>query len=95
MTLTGSNRITIDAARGNLESPAALNRVIPTDQQWPGGHKGLHQEEQESATHGQTRPDRALEHTVIVHKMRLVTQARHAQDRGYGALAAGQNRAGP
>ncbi len=89
----GAHRIVINAFGADLVSAPPLQRVIEAKQQGAPRSKGPDQQPQQNTTESQRRPLRAIEHAMVILKMRIITLAHDTQAGGHGAFAESQNRA--
>ncbi len=65
VALTGAHGIAVDAAGGNLRSPAAFDGVVQTKDQRPLEREGAHQERQQDPAGRQARPHGAIQDPMI------------------------------
>ncbi len=88
-----ANRVPIDAAGGDLRSPASLDRVIDADHDRAVGQERLDNHRQELARDGAAVPARPAQNVVIACKTGSGPKPHDAQGRAHRALAGRQYRA--
>ena len=94
VTMRGADRISIDATSLDPRSPSPFDGVIEADHhRVVVGDEGVDQQAEQAARQPAAGPCVAVEHTVIVGKLRDVPKTHDAQSRRDGASARDKDRA--
>ena len=65
MTVRGAHGIAVNAARGDLVAPAALDRVVDADHDLSAGGEPVEDQQQQLARDSGAVPSRSAEHMMV------------------------------
>ena len=87
MRMARADGVAVDAARGDLRTPTALDRVVHADHHRAVRHEAFDDQRQEPAGERARSPARAVEDLMIAGEVGGVGATGHAQRRRHGAFA--------
>src|SRR5688572_5979588 len=90
----GAHRVAVDATGLDLGAPAALDRLVDTDDHRPVRDEGAEQKMQQAFGGSAARPAVPVEHAMEVGEARYRAQPQDAQGRGDGPPSGRQDGAG-
>ena len=92
MSMRRSNWIAIDSFGFDLRSSSPFDRIVQAHNHWTPPSKRIDQKSQQYPTGFYARPLCPIEHTMIILKMLLHTQAHHAQSCGNSSFGGRKDR---
>ena len=90
--MTGTHRVTVDAFRGDLLSPAPLQRFVYAQYERSIRRESFHQQLQQDTARFPARPCCAAQDPMIAAESPFLLQTHRSQGAGYGPLARGDHR---